>query len=82
MEGEEGMNEQEELPKLVDNMEQLHTVEKEVSIPTGEPIPRQASNSTIKYPRLGSLLSYEGQLYAVTKELNRNRFVIKWRSGP
>jgi hypothetical protein len=74
-------SETKELPVLVDNMEKFHSVEKET--PTDEAAAfKQEARSTIKYPLVGSLLSFEGQLFVVTKELGRHRFIIKWRKGP
>lgn len=73
------MEEQEpkSLPTLVDNTEKFKTVEKETSPALTKP--RRLDILAIQYPKVGDILYFEGQRFAVTKELNRKRFVIKWK---
>jgi hypothetical protein len=71
------MEELKELPTLVDNTEKFHTVEKQTS--TGLTKPLHSNILAIQYPKVGDFIYFEGQRFVVTKELNRKRFVIKWR---
>ena len=65
------------LPTLVDNTGNFQTVEKET--PTFLTGTAGHDRMAIQYPKEGNILNFAGQRYAVTKELNRHRWVIKWR---
>jgi hypothetical protein len=66
-----------ELPTLVDNLGNFPTVEKET--PTSLTKPLHSDILAIQYPKVGDLIYFAGQHFVVTKELNRKRFIIKWR---
>ena len=66
-----------DLPTLVDNTGNFPTVEKETPTSlTGAP---GYDKMAIQYPKEGDILNFAGQRYAITKELNRHRWVIKWK---
>ena len=69
--------EEKSLPTLVDNTGNFSAVEKETStFLTGV---AGHDRMAIQYPKEGDILNFAGQRYAVTKELNRHRWVIKWK---
>ena len=65
------------LPSLVDNTGNFTTVEKETSTSLTEAA--ETAIMAIQYPKEGDILNFVGQRYVVTRELNRHRWVIKWR---
>jgi hypothetical protein len=64
-----------DLPTLVDNSGNFPSVEKE----TSPALTRPAIPDNLVYPKRGDILYFAGQRFAVTQELRRHRFVIKWR---
>lgn len=63
------------LPSLVDNSGKFPTVEEE----TSPALTRPAIPPRLVYPKPGDMLYFKGQRFEVISELNRHRFVIKWR---